>query len=939
MPGGEYKAPGSLPETTNLSLAANYMNVLIRLCRTFAAVGLLAALPLGVLAQQIDPAVLGRIQQQLGSAASDQPSPSPVDAARASAATSALPQAKPETPSERALRELEARGKLDETRGLLPIEADFQRRLNDRTLRLFGYDLFESGAVGATSPLTGQISDSYVLGVGDEIVLQLRGSTNRSVTTRIDREGRLILDQMPPVSAAGRTLGAVRRDVDSMTRATLLGTDAYLSVGSVRTISVLVSGEVNAPGLQVMTSLNDVVTAILQAGGVRRGGSLRSIRVLRAGGEYRVDLYGLLGLADAPRVRLQDGDRIVVPPLGRTVAISGAVARPGIFELPGGRSDQSLGSLLTMAGGTIRPRGNLFTISRISPTGLEQVSQANDSSFAVKSGDGVVVTPQERGVVGQVRLSGAVDSPGLRALETAPTVKALLGGSRRSLKTGSYLPFAVLQRIDPLTNAPEMTPVSLLSVFSGRDVPLRSGDELFILDQAAIQFLQSDFLRQAVLGASDTKFPCRSIVALRASVEASQSDRFIDLLRGAFLTDRNGRIEANSSTATVTQASLGAGRGVSDVSGERAVAADSLKVRLGDSGAVTAEGCALLFEENEQLLPFILENLVVISGAVRRPGAYPLADSVPLSSLITIAGGYSSNADTSAAEVVDVLGDRESSIRREINFATSENRPQTISVTAGDDVRIPSLAPVYEPGAILLSGEVARPGLYSIRKGETLTDVLRRAGGVTEQAYPYGSVFTRRSVKQAQADGFKRTARELNSALLAVTARRNVNAEGIAAAAALARSFEDADAVGRVVVEADPRVLNQRADLNTTLEAGDALFIPKRPNFVLAVGDVLNPGALQFAPGKKVSDYLREAGGMQQAADKRRIFLVYPNGVARPVSMGAWTRSDLIVPPGSTIVIPKNIDPLRGVELFKDLATIVGQLAVSLASVAVLSTN
>lgn len=918
-----------------------------QICRVAAVAATLCVAALGTGAQQIDPNVIGQIQQQLGAGASQAQTPSPLDAARTAAQPRVPESVRQETPAERALREFEARDKLDEARQPLPIELDFQRRLNDRTLRLFGYDLFESGAVAAASPLTGQLGDGYVLGVGDEVVLQLRGATNRSMMTRVDREGRLILDQMPPVSAAGRTLGAVRRDVEQMTRSTVLGTDAFLSIGAVRSISVLVSGEVNAPGMQSLTSLNDAVTAVMNAGGVRRGGSLRAIRVIRGNSQYLVDFYGLLGHGAAPRVRLQDGDRIVVPPLGRTIAVTGSVGRPGIFELPAGSGGQSLAAVLEMAGGALRPRGNLYTISRISPTGLEQVSQARDLDTTIKSGDAIVVTPQERGVVGQVRLTGSVEAAGLRAIETAPTVKALIGGSRRALKPGSYLPFAVLQRIDPLTNATEMEPVSLLQALDGPDVPLRSGDELFVFDQSAIRFLQSDLLRQAVIGASDRKFPCRSIEALQASVAASQSDRFVDLLRGALLIDRNGKTQVATGGEAVLQSRVTR----LDASEEQAEptrqleSADDLArrtlaaARQSRELGVDENGCAIIFEENEQLLPFVLEHLVVISGAVRRPGAYPLADRLPLAALIKVAGGYSTNADTGQAEIVDVLGDRSSSVRRIVNLPTDAAQLQQISVSAGDDIRVPSLTPVYEPGAVLLSGEVARPGLYSIRKGETLADVLRRAGGVTEQAYPYGAVFTRRSVKQAQAEGFRRTARELNSALLAVTARRNVNAEGIAAAAALARSFETTDAVGRVVVEADPQVLEQRADLNTTLEAGDTLFVPKRPNFVIAVGDVLNPGALQFAAGKKVSDYLRESGGFQQSSDKRRVFLVYPNGVARPVSMGAWTRADMVVPPGSTIVVPKNIDPLRGIELVRDISTIIGQLAVSLASVAVLSGN
>jgi polysaccharide biosynthesis/export protein len=121
------------------------------------------------------------------------------------------------------------------------------------------------------------------------------------------------------------------------------------------------------------------------------------------------------------------------------------------------------------------------------------------------------------------------------------------------------------------------------------------------------------------------------------------------------------------------------------------------------------------------------------------------------------------------------------------------------------------------------------------------------------------------------------------------------------------------------------------------LEAGDAVFVPKRPNFVLALGDVLNPGAQQFVPGKAMTAYVQEAGGMQRSADDDRVFLVLPNGKAQPVKLGGWRRSNAVIPPGSTIVIPKELDPLASLDMVRDISTIIGQFAVSLASIAVLA--
>jgi polysaccharide biosynthesis/export protein len=132
-------------------------------------------------------------------------------------------------------------------------------------------------------------------------------------------------------------------------------------------------------------------------------------------------------------------------------------------------------------------------------------------------------------------------------------------------------------------------------------------------------------------------------------------------------------------------------------------------------------------------------------------------------------------------------------------------------------------------------------------------------------------------------------------------------------------------------------VLAQRPDLDPILDGGDTLHIPKKPTYVLALGDVSNPGAVQFQPGKSVSEYVSEVGGTQSTADDGRVFLVLPNGSAQPVRSSFWRRSNVVVPPGSTIIVPKNLQPLRTLGIVRDVATIFGQLATAVASVAILA--
>ncbi|MCS6987490.1 MAG: capsule biosynthesis GfcC family protein, partial [Sphingomonadaceae bacterium] len=181
-----------------------------------------------------------------------------------------------------------------------------------------------------------------------------------------------------------------------------------------------------------------------------------------------------------------------------------------------------------------------------------------------------------------------------------------------------------------------------------------------------------------------------------------------------------------------------------------------------------------------------------------------------------------------------------------------------------------------------------------------------------------------------------------NNSLLALVSRTEgrTGTEGLQGAAALIQLIANAEPTGRVVVEADPRVLAIRPDLDIVLEPGDTLFVPKRPNYVLVLGDLLNPGAQQFVKDRKARDYIRAAGGALATADEGRAFLVLPNGTAVPLDSGPWrARRSVSPPPGSAIFVPKDLDPLRRLSIARDVATILGQVALSIATVGVLANS
>jgi len=876
-------------------------------------------------AQTIDPRVLESIQGQLGAgqgSVTSQPLPQ-VRNGEAAQQPFAAPGARIDTIEEQEVRRAEARKQLRELYEPSEIEKDYRRRLGEPELRQFGYDFFQS-APAPTGVRTGAIGDDYVLGIGDEIQISFRGANNRTNTVRVDRDGRIVVGDLRPIQAAGRSLGSVRAELAAETRRTLLATEVYVSVGEVRSISVFVGGEVARPGQFSMTSVSDIGTALAFAGGVRRSGSLRQVRVVRAGGgTVSVDLYGLLGIGVPSSVRLRDGDRVIVPVVGPTVAVTGAVARPGIYELRGGAS---VGSVVAFAGGAIRQRGAQVVISRIGSDGTESFVRAPSASSAVASGDAVqVVGGSPGGAVGRVQLAGHVDNPGSRPLVAAGTVAELVG-TPEDLRPDSYRMAAILVRRDPMTGSRVFELVNLARELRERpSMALQSEDRLFIFSRMDVDFLNSPNVRQIVLGQPNPLEDCVPLERLAALVKDTEANRFNAVTRGNFVvvTDRGAKLGS-------VGAELGQG-------GTRDAAANTERRELEDKSDREDPMCPSVFQQEPDLLPVLLEHSISVGGAVRRPGAYPVGGRVSARDLAMVAEGLVAGASDLVLDINRVQAGPSERLQAD----TTGSILSLTELGAGDDIRFNAQQPMFEGSGILLSGEVARPGLYAIRKGEKLSELLARAGGMTSYAYPYGTVFTRRSVKESQEEGFRRTARELNNSLLAIAARSTeTSSDGITGAAALIQTLAQAEAPGRMVVEADPRVLDLRPDLDTILEPGDSIFVPKRPNFVLALGDVNNPGALQFVAGKPAGSYIREAGGPLSTADDNRVFMVLPNGTAQPVKSGGWGGgSGATPPPGSTIIVPKNIDPLYRLSVFRDITTIIAQLATSVATVAVLATN
>lgn len=789
-------------------------------------------------------------------------------------------------------------------------------------LRQFGYDSLRGPTGAAPVGLSfGALPEDYVIGRDDEIVLAFRGRARQSLSLRVTRDGTLLLPDLPPIPAAGRSLRELRTDLESRAERELGGSEVFVSIGQVRQIAVFVGGEVQRPGLQPLTALSSVLDALVAAGGVRRTGSLRAIRVEGPRGRRTIDLYPVIaGEGTAPDLTLREGERILVPPLGGVVAISGEVTRPGIYELPAGAAQAPLAAMLRLAGEPLRPAGNRFLLQTTDAEGRRSVRETG-ARDALRRGDALRVEPGSDVVAGALRLAGHVAAPVTRAAGgRAQTLRGLLSDPRL-VKADPYPRLGLVWRTDAHSRSRRFLPFDLGRVLQGQaDMPLAEGDEVILLGQQDVLWLASPGVQQALRGDAGDPQPSQPVAAPAQAPSGATPPP----------TPGGPDCLALMQLTIAAQAS-------------RQRFAHARSAGFPDSGRLP---CPQVFLDYPTLLPFLLDQSVLLTGEVRLPGLYPIVDDTGLDAVLAAAGGVADTADLSTVEFAREPAEQSATLPltrtmldlRSRNFAAVRLSPR-------DAVRLPRGFGDRDIGPMTLVGEFLRPGIYDIRRGERLSEVIARAGGLTPQAYPYGAVFTRESVRQRQQEGFQRSARELEQGLMQVAAgqavagmRGSADLGGaITAGRELAASLRQARAAGRMVVEANPVVLAGRPDLDVLLEPGDLIAMPKRPNEVTVVGAVLNPGSLQFATGWRAAEYVRASGGEQRFADGGRAFVVLPNGQSTPAGLGAWQSGGPPIPPGSLVVVPQDPSPYETWGFLRDVTQVLSQIALSSAALAVIA--
>ncbi len=889
-------------------------------------------------------------------------------------------------------------------------------------LRQFGYE--QMGVSRESSaPQAGAVQDDYVLGPGDTINYTLRGQENGDFTASVNRNGQLVLPRFQPMAASGRTFGAVRADIQAAVKHGYVATDAFVTLGQVRLVSVLVAGDVNVPGVRTLNGLSSVVDAILMSGGVKKSGSLRNIRVQRGGREFVVDLYSVLTEhGGASSLRLADGDHILVPPLGRTVAVTGLVRRPAIFELPPGRSSIDVRSLMALAGGEeVRGKYNL-SVLRILPDGRMQMTPLAEEQGTIQDSEILFAQLGSDQTTSQATLSGGLGLAGQYAVGSGSKLSSMLKAPG-ALGNAPYTLFGIIVRKDSRTLLRTLVSFTPVAVINGAEDQVLQSDDIvrpitvdearilnraicvYGLRRAAEQATQRNPLRQNTNGTGTTtssgatsssdqattapnpnELPAEcdpsgaggQMVSVTAtskdpatfgqqvttqSLQYPVVDQFGDPVLPASAsvqaaaapatTSSSGTAAAPANGASGTSTSMGSSAGGDEDTGTDMNPAPNFQTQSLQAGQVAtnrevrrfADLATQLGIDPVVLVNFLTDHRVQLAGAVRAPGHYLVGPNVELGDLVQAAGGTANWADESGIELISTAVDVQSghSQTRRVTLPLRQGTLSNYIVQPGDQFHFNTTFTDVVQGNVTVQGEVRFPGPYSIVRGEHLSDLLVRVGGLTSTAYPYGTIFLRQSAAETEHQGYLRIADEIDNQLLtgiSKTGPDQISGAAFTALQGFSQQLRAQKALGRISIIADPSILASKPELDPLLEPGDVVYIPQRPSTIAVLGQVQQQGSYPYQSGKTVQDYIDEAGGFGLTSDNDNTFVVLPDGTARKVDSSWFSFGSNVqnLPPGSAIVVPRDIAPFDLQATITQTTSILSQIAVTVASLAVLST-
>lgn len=364
----------------------------------------------------------------------------------------------------------------------------------EKKKKVFGRDIFNNKYLTFEPQMNIATPQNYVLGPGDQLVIDIYGNTQQSEILTISPDGEVTVPNVGPIQVSGLTVSAAQSRIRGKMGKFYTDSDIKVTVGQTRTIIVNVMGEVMAPGTYTLSAFSTVFNALYMAGGISDLGTLRNVKVIRNGRQISVvDIYEfILNGRLSGNVRLQDNDVVQVGAYECIVDISGRVKRPMAYEM---RKTESLATLLKYSGGfTGDAYKKLIRVLRKSEDlkSVYNVEEFELSDFKMDDGDSVIVDSIINRYKNMVEVRGAVYRPGMYHLGgKISSVRSLIEYAS-GLSEEAMTARAVIRRVKP-NRTHEVVPIDLDGIMNGiaADVPLQNEDVLFVPTLAEHQNLRT----------------------------------------------------------------------------------------------------------------------------------------------------------------------------------------------------------------------------------------------------------------------------------------------------------------------------------------------------------------------------------------------------------------------------------------------------------------
>jgi protein involved in polysaccharide export with SLBB domain len=779
-------------------------------------------------------------------------------------------------------------------------ETEFEQMVADsagRALPLFGQSLFlQPPSTFAPNDLM-QVPSDYIIGPGDELQVKIWGQVEADLRVIVDRSGQIYIPQVGQISVAGIHYGELEQHLKREISKIFRNFSVTANVGRLRSIQVVVVGNARYPGTYTIGSLSTLINAIFASGGPGPQGSLRHIQVRRDGATVTdFDFYDLLVSGDKSKdVRLQPGDVIYFPHVGPLVAISGSVNTPAIYEL---KDNSTLKELIEIAGDF----SNIADTSKITierfvnheaRKTLEFPYDDQSRAFPLTDGDIVRVFSIVPRFQDTVTLRGNVSNPGRYPWKTGMRVRDLIPNAEALLTRHYWLDRA--------------------AIINGRatEYPVR---------EQRPRNVRCGPYRQQENSVTPNGTPLNGVTRNQTSPEGATAPDSFDSTGNYNCFDNSPYPfdSSNSSDSNFAQNAQEFPAGSSLKPGDQ-VSASNQQTSQTNGDNATNPNIKNVAEDLRRYAPEINWDYAIIQRVNPQDLSSKLLWISPRKAILE--RDEESNLELQPGDIVTIFSQRD------------------ISVPQKERSRY-----------MIVEGEVVRPGVYKLESDETLRSVLRRAGGLTPNAYVYGSEMTRESARAEQQKSLDELVRNMEvqvrqSVMSMASASQSSDAQQLAqlqaAQEGIVAQLRGTRASGRVALPVRPndKDLNDFPDM--ALEDSDRLTIPHTPSTVSVVGNVYNPGSFIFESRTTAGSYLEMAGKGKPQSDLHHAFVLRANGVVVAANNvnGVFTGTKfdrLHLYPGDQIVVPYKLNTGAFVRNLRDWTQISSQLALTGAALAVI---